>query len=122
MGYRELIKKIQHDSGFSDVESQEALDLMVESIAERLEEDERMDFASQLPAELQALAIEAEMPSKHERHEDIIKEFMEKEGIDEGRAKKQVLTAWKALKSTISEGEIRHIRAQLPDRIAATLY
>lgn len=121
MGYRELIKKIQHDAGFSDAESKAALDQMVESIAERLTDGERKDFASQLPAELQTIAL-ASAESRQERHEDIIHEFMEKEGIDEARAKKQVMTAWSALKSFITEGEIRHIKSQLPDNVAAQLY
>lgn len=122
MGYRELIKKIQHDSGFSDAESKEALDQMVESIAERLTADERKDFASQLPQELQDIALSADMPARDERHQDIIREFMEKENIDEARAKKQVLTAWGALKATISPGEIEDIKAQLPSQAAAPLY
>lgn len=122
MGYRELIHKIQHDSGFSDAESKMALDCMVESIAERLEEGERKDFASQLPSELQDIALSAEMPDKSERHKDIIQEFMEKENIEEDRAKKQVLTAWTALKSSITDGLVKHIKSQLPDRTAAMLY
>jgi nucleoid DNA-binding protein len=45
MSFRELIKKVQLASGFSDSESQEALELMVESLAERLNDGERKDFA-----------------------------------------------------------------------------
>jgi uncharacterized protein (DUF2267 family) len=122
MKYHEIIKKIQHDSGFSDAESEEALEQTVTGIAERLTMDERKDFASQLPPELQEVALSAEMPERYERHRDIIQEVMEKEGIEEARAKKQVLTAWKALRSFISEGEIRDIKAQLPDNTAALLF
>jgi uncharacterized protein (DUF2267 family) len=49
MKYRELIKKVQNYSGFSDTESKEALEMMVESLAVHLNEGERKDFASQLP-------------------------------------------------------------------------
>jgi uncharacterized protein (DUF2267 family) len=122
MGYRELIKKIQHDAGFSDAESKEALDRMVESIAERLEAGERQNFASQLPAELQNIALTTEMQPRSERHRDIVQEFMEKEGIEEGRAKKQVMSAWTALKSFMSDGQINHVKAQLPNRTAEMLY
>lgn len=121
MSYRELIKKMQMDSGFSDAESQEALDRMVESIAERLEEDERENFASQLPIELQTIALDVEMTSRDERKQDIIEEFMEKEAIEHERAKKQVMTAWQALKSAITDGEIRHLKKQLPSQAASAL-
>lgn len=122
MGYRELIKKIQHDSGFSDAESKEALDRMVESLSERLQEGERKDFASQLPVELQDIALSVQMPSKEERHQDIIREFMDKEGIEEDHAKKQVMTAWAALKSFMTDGQLRHIKAQLTKHNADMLY
>lgn len=122
MGFRELIKKVQHDSGFSDAESQEALEMMVESLAERLTETEREDFASQLPLELQAVVLGAPPASKLEAHRDIIEEFMDKERIEEAHAKKQVMSAWGALREAISEGEIRHIKSQLPGKAAAILY
>lgn len=122
MKYREIVKKIQHDSGFSDIESEDALDLMVEVIAERLEEGGRKNFASQLPIELQEIALSTEMGEKEERHAGIVEEFMARELISEDRAKKQVMSAWGALKSFISEGEIRRIKAQLTDHVAAVLY
>jgi uncharacterized protein (DUF2267 family) len=121
MGYRELIKKIQHDAGFSDTESQQALDQMVESIAERLEDGERKDFASQLPAELQDIALSV-MPTQEDRRKDIIQEIMEKEDTKQDHAKKQVLTAWTALKSFMTDGQVRHIKSQLPSQAARLLY
>ena len=121
MKYREIIKKIQHDSGFSDAESAEALERTVESIAERLQEGERQDFASQLPTELQQVALYA-TGNKEVHKQDILEEFMEKENIEADHAKKQFLSAWGALRSFISEGEIRHIKAQLPQRAADMLY
>jgi len=119
MGTRELVKKVQLYSGFSDSESQVALEQMVDSLAKRLTDDERKDFASQLPPELQAIALTT-IPLV-DRRMDIIDEFMETERIDEPRAKKQVLSAWRALKNAISPGEISDIKAQLPNATAAML-
>lgn len=121
MGFRELIKKVQLESGFSDAESKEALEMMVESLAVRLNEGERKDFASQLPQHLKDIALSV-MPSKENSGPDIIKQFMETEHIGESHAKKQVLSAWAALKQAISEGEIRHIKAQLPKNTVALLH
>lgn len=64
MGYRELIKKVQEYSGLSDKESREALEHTVESLAGQLTEGERQDFASQLPTELQDVALSAETQDK----------------------------------------------------------
>lgn len=122
MGYRELIKKIQHDSGFSDQESEVALDTMVETLAERLTDDELEKFASQLPTELQEIAMVTMMVDRDERHMGIVEEFMVREQISEDHAKKQVLSAWGALKSFISEGQINHLKAQLSPHAAGILY
>lgn len=120
MGFRELIKQVQVDSGFSDAEAQDALELLVESIAERLTDEERYDFASQLPSELQDIALAVEMPVEEEGR-NIIEEFMDKEEIDEAHAKKQVKSAWQALKSIISAGEIEDIQSQLDTQAANLL-
>lgn len=121
MGFREMIKKVQAYSGFSDAESKDALELMVESLAVHLTEGERKDFASQLPQELKDMALSVQATEANSK-EDIIRQFMELEDIDEGRAKKQILSTWRALKDALSEGEINHIRAQLPNTTVAFLH
>lgn len=121
MGYRELIKKVQKYSGFSDAESKDALDCMVETLAVHLTEGERKDFASQLPAELQDIALSVDATDENSR-QDILEQFMEVERIDESRAKKQIHSAWRALKDALTPGEISHIQAQLPNRTVAFLH
>jgi uncharacterized protein (DUF2267 family) len=121
MKYRELIKKVQNYSGFSDSESKDALEMMVESLAVHLNEGERKDFASQLPQKLKDMALSV-YPTKENSKEDIVAQFMEYEHIDENRAKKQIQAVWKALKEALSSGEIEHIRAQLPNRTVAFLH
>lgn len=121
MGYRELIKKVQQKSGFSDAESKMAIDNLTLAIAERVDEGERQDFASQLPSELQNIALSVD-PLSADRQLNIVLEFMEREGIEEDRAKKQIFSAWEALKSFISAGEINHIKSQLPNESASLLY
>lgn len=121
MSFREMIKKVQKYSGFSDMESEDALELMVESLAAHLTEDERKDFASQLPHELQNMALAVE-PTDEAASQDILEQFMEVQQIDEGRAKKQIYSAWHAIKDAISPGEIDHIRDQLPNKTVAFLH
>lgn len=121
MKYRGMIKRIQHLSGFSDAESQESLDMLVESIAVRLNEGERKDFASQLPQELKSIALSV-YPTEMNTKEDLLEHFMQMQDINEAHAKKQILTAWKAIKEAISEGEINDIRAQLPNSTVAFLH
>jgi uncharacterized protein (DUF2267 family) len=121
MGFRELIKQVQQISGFSDSESKDALEHLVESLSVHLTEGERQDFASQLPPELQDIALSV-YPTDHNSKQDMIEQFMENMYVDKEHAKKQILSAWRALKDAISEGEIEHIRAQLPNNTVSFLH
>jgi uncharacterized protein (DUF2267 family) len=112
---------VQKYSGFSDAESKDALDHMVETLAVHLTEGERKDFASQLPAELQDIALAVDATEGNSR-QDILEQFIDQERIDERRAKKQIFSAWKALKDALTPGEINHIRAQLPNRTVSFLH
>ena len=121
MQFREMVKRVQDYSGFSDREAQDALELTVESLAVHLAEGERKDFASQLPQELQDLVLTVE-PTKDATNENILQQFERIEQIDEPRAKKQFLAAWQALKDALSDGQIQHIKAQLPNPTVALLH
>ena len=114
MKFRQLVKKVQVYSGFSDYESKDALEMMVESLAVHLPEKVRKKFASQLPQELKFIALSVYSTPKNSE-QDIISQFMEIQEIEENRAKKQIYSAWNALKEAISEKQIRAILSQLPD-------
>lgn len=120
MGYREMVKKVQMYSGFSDNESENALRMFIRTLSKRLTSDEREDLASQLPAELQDDALQTDETDKMQM-EDMMHEIAEAQEIDENRAKKQIMAAWKALKDAVSPGEIRHIQSQMPQSMTAVL-
>lgn len=123
MGYREMIKKVQQYSGFSDSESENALIMFINMLARRLTPDERMDFASQLPAELQDTVVSIEEIDEQDVNmEDMLETIAEEQNIDEDRAKKQVMAVWLTLRDAISQGEIEDIRSQLPQDMTAQLY
>jgi uncharacterized protein (DUF2267 family) len=121
MGFRELVKKVADYSGFSDQESQQALERMVEALAERLTIEEATDFASQLPPELQEIVLSAQPLQDRKAKENLLQEFMDKHQIDEGHAKKQIFAAWKALRDQLSPGEIEDMKAQLPNAVVEFL-
>ena len=121
MKFKEMVKKVQDYSGFSDKEAQDALEMSVESLAVHLTENERQDFASQLPQELQDMALSVRATTEN-TDEDILDQFERVQHIDKPRAKKQLLAAWKTLKEALSEGEIRHIQSQLPKQTVALLH
>lgn len=118
MIYTQLVKEVADVAGLSSRESREVLDNAVESLAALLPEEEREDFASQLPSELQYLALDAE---PIESNQDLLTQFIERQQVDEDEAKTLIGAAWQALKDTITGGEASHIRSQLPDSSARLL-
>lgn len=120
MIYTQLIKEVADASGLSSRESREVLDNTVESLAALLTEEEREDFASQLPSELQYVALDTD--TVEDRSEkDLLTQFIERQQVDEDEAKTLIASAWQAIKDTITGGEANHIRSQLPDRSAELL-
>lgn len=121
MTYRELVKKVQHYSGFSARESEKALKLFVRKLSARLSMDERKDLASQLPQDLQKSALTQESTDVSTAI-DFIHQICEEANVCESRARKQVMSAWRAIKDSVSKRGIDDIKAQLPKDLAAKLY
>lgn len=94
---------------------------MVESLAVHLTEGERKDFASQLPQELQDMALAVRATDENSK-QNIVEQFVQIQGVDTSRAKKQIMAAWNTLKEAISPGEIDDIRAQLPNEMVSFLH
>lgn len=121
MKYRELIKTVQYYSGFSDEESKDALDGTVAALAVHLTEGERANLAHQLPSELEDMAL-AVYATTENSTQDLFEQFMEFQEVDEPRAKRQLLSAWEALKDILSAGLIDRIRSQLPTQTVELLH
>ncbi|MDQ3206102.1 MAG: DUF2267 domain-containing protein [Pseudomonadota bacterium] len=113
MQYRELVKKVQHYSGFSDQESEMALRIFVNTLGARLTPEERAHFAIQLPQDLKEEAMSSE-ESERFGADEFIRRVCNEAGVDESEAEKQILASWSATKEAVSPGEIRQIKAQLP--------
>jgi len=120
MGYRDLIREIQDISGLTPRESREVLDNTIESLAALLEDDEREEFASQLPTELQYVALDAE-PIDSETRTDLLSQFLERQQVDEDEARTLIGAAWQAIKDALTGVQAYQIRAQLPAQSASLL-
>ncbi len=120
MTYHELVNKVQEYSGFSNQESEQSLKLMIETLSSRLQEGERQKFASQLPSELQDVAL---APTDTDRFNatDMYHQLAELENTDENHVKQQLTAVWQALKDALNPGLIENMRAQLPNDLVADL-
>lgn len=111
--FYDMVKTVQAASNFSDSESRDALEMMVESIAVHLPERDRLEFAEQLPEELHDLALSV-MATPENSRMDILKQFMLIEHISRARARRQIACAWKALKRTVDITKLERFKTYLP--------
>lgn len=121
MLYNELIHRVQdYQHDLSDEESREALELMVAALCTRLRDDNRREFAAELPSELKDIALIVQK-TENDTRKNLLKQFMDLQRIDEHHAKKQIKAAWCALRDAVSRHEIEEVKSQLPPRTTALL-
>jgi len=119
--YNDLIHRVQNYShDLTDEESREALELMVVALCTRLRDEERKEFAAELPTELQNIALIVQKTESDTR-KNLLKQFMDLQKIDESHAKEQIKAAWCALRDAVSRREIEEVKSQLPPRTTALL-
>lgn len=102
-----------------DDESQDALELVVESVAVHLSDSTRRGFAAQLPEELQSAAMM--VPTAVRIDEDIIEQYMDLEDVDERKAREFLRAAWQAVCELFDRESMRDITAELPRQMVVTL-
>jgi uncharacterized protein (DUF2267 family) len=120
--YRTLVKRVQDYSMFSEQEAETALRLIIEIIASRLELEEQIDFANQLPMELKMMVLSMRHHALRHISDDIYQELSQLQNIDTDRAKRQLRSVWQALDDVLSEGQINHIAAQMPEELVEELH
>ncbi len=121
MKYDEFIKEVQTRGHMeSRQEAEEATQATLETLAERLAGGEPHDLASQLPPELaEYVRYEGEETSNPYSLEEFFERVNEKAGgVDEPRTVYHARVVMEVLQEAVTEGEIDHVRSQLPAEYA----
>lgn len=122
MQYHEFIKRVQHHSGFNDSESVEATRVFMETLSSRLTYAELKKFESQLPPEIADMATPGVGKFEKFHGEEFLERIATRQNISEAHAKKQMYSVWETLKEAVDEGQISHLRAQLPNDMVELLH
>lgn len=117
MNFKELIKQVQFESGLSAIEAKQSLEMLVESIAVRLEEADRLKFAQRLPEYLHDIALSV-LPSRANTEPDIINQFMDVEKISRLRARQQARSAWNVIRNLLEADQAQLIMSRLRSQAA----
>ena len=119
MNYHELIHHIRAATQIGEDESQDALELVVESVAAHLSDHTRREFAAALPDELQNAA--QMVPTAQHLDEDIVEQLMDLDGVDETKARSYIRAAWQVIRDIFDSREVDDITAELPHDMVAVL-
>jgi uncharacterized protein (DUF2267 family) len=122
MKYREFIKRVQYNSGFSDSEAEHATQVFMETLVARLSDDEIKDLCSQLPAEIAVMAEGGSEGVEKFSGSEFLERIAAEQNIDPVHARKQMVAVWETLKEAVSAGEINLLKAQMPNDLAGMLY
>lgn len=120
MSFKQMVTRMQVITGFPYEESKDALEHMVESIAVRLDDRTRRDFAEELPEHLQDIALSVRATEDNSRP-DIILDFMHVQAVPRLRAKKQVLAAWEVINQVVTSVELAEVESHLPEQTVLQL-
>lgn len=122
MQYREFLKRVADHSGFSDSESLEATQVFMETLASRLNYAEIRNFVSQLPHEVADMATPGVGKLEKFHGDEFLERIAERQHITTAHAKKQMYSVWQTLKEAVDEGQINHLRSQLPNDMVELLH
>ncbi len=122
MRYREFIKRVQHHSGFSDSESVQATEVFMETLGARLSDEELRKLCSQLPAEIAEMAEPSVGKLEKFHGNEFLERIAGQQDIEMDHAKKQFYSVWETLKEAVSEGQISHLKSQLPTDLVRMMY
>lgn len=121
MNFKELIKQVQYESGLSAIEAKQSLEMLVESIAVRLDESERIKFAERLPDYLNDIALSV-LPSRANSETDIITQFADLGNISRLRARQQAMSAWNVIRNLLNHDQAKIIIRHLYRNRAAPMF
>lgn len=119
--YDALLRRVMSETGLDTRERTEAaLDALLAGIVERITPDEAAELLSQLPSTLRDhLRGVPTGPDRSVTRESIERVLSVRLGIGEARASQLMMRLGHALQAVISLGELRDMKAQLPDDLRA---
>ncbi|HLS26677.1 MAG TPA: DUF2267 domain-containing protein [Beutenbergiaceae bacterium] len=118
MKYDEFISQIGDHGGPSDrIQADAVSRTVLTDLGKRLQPHEAEDLASQLPEELkESVTVHTEAQQTTDDVDEFIRRVSKNlgGGVEPDQARRYIQGVLRTLRSAVSEGQIRHVRSQLP--------
>lgn len=114
MKYDEFLTEVEHRADLGHEQAEGAIRATLETLGERLPENERKGLAAQLPATLEAYLLHPQSAGQNFSLDDFFKHVSEREGMPLAEATYQARIIIALLSEIVSMGEIEKVRSQLP--------
>ncbi len=116
MQFDQFIGQVQHRARLAATdEAIRATRTTLQTLAERLTEGEADDLAAQLPQEIGRYLQEVENHAERFSLDDFFRRVSEREGVELPDAVHHARAVISVLNEAVTQGELRDVRAQLPD-------
>ena len=116
--YDEFIAQVGHHGGPSDRTQADAVTRTVlTDLGKRLQADEANDLAAQLPGELsESLTVHSDAVQTTDDVDDFVRRVTKNlgDGVEPDQVRRYIQGVLRTLRSAVSDGQITHLRAQLP--------
>jgi uncharacterized protein (DUF2267 family) len=113
MDYQQFVKKVQTDANLDKEQAMRAVEATLQTLGERITDDEAKDLAAQLPQELKTPLGEQTGIQKYNLQE-FLRQVARREGCSEEEARRHAQVVFQTLCEAVSHGEMKDVMSQLP--------
>lgn len=115
MNAREFIRQVQSACGGSEADAERTMRSVLAALSDRLTPEEACKLSAQLPRPMKTIVHKEKRDGVQKMDREIFVARISRDlGVDIQEAKKRIRAVYGVLESAVSEGEVRHVMAQLP--------
>jgi uncharacterized protein (DUF2267 family) len=119
MKYHEMLGYVSTTTGADKARAEKITRAFLETLGQRLPNDEARHLAAQLPEELKDTLHPTTPDVKKLTADEFLNRFARLADLSSEQASDMAKAVWQALEESVSAGELDDVRATLPEDVAA---
>lgn len=121
MKYHDFLAYVSKTTGTDQARAELVTRAFLETLGQRLPNDEAKDLAAQLPAELKETLHPTAPEVDKIGPDEFLTRFARSANISNEQARDMAKAVWQALEQSVSQGELDEVRSVLPEDLVPVL-
>lgn len=118
MNAREFMRHVQAACGGNEADAERTMRSVLAALSDRLTPDEACNLSAQLPEPMKSIVHKQKRDGVQKMDREIfVARICRDLGVDIQEAMKRIRAVYAVLETAVSEGEVRHVMAQLPHQL-----